>query len=101
MGFSRQEYWSGVPLPSPWSNQLGLVMHNEGLIPYMSEQGSLDEDKSSIAGELTSLPYSPPHMCQAHLLWRHPRASAQIPLVSSGLYLHFSESLGTVKHCNT
>ena len=68
MGFSRQEYWRGVPLPSPWSNQLGLVMYNEGLIPYMSEQGSLDEDKSSIAGELTSLPHSPPHMCQAHLL---------------------------------
>ena len=21
MGFSRQEYWSGVPLPSPWSNR--------------------------------------------------------------------------------
>ena len=20
MGFSRQEYWSGVPLPSPWSD---------------------------------------------------------------------------------
>lgn len=33
-------------------------MYNEGLIPYMSEQGSLDEDKSSIAGELTSLPHS-------------------------------------------
>ena len=21
-GFSRQEYWSGVPLPSPWNNRL-------------------------------------------------------------------------------
>ena len=42
----------------PWSNQLGLVMYNEGLIPYMSEQGSLDEDKLSRAGELTSLPHS-------------------------------------------
>ena len=20
LGFSRQEYWSGVPLPSPWKN---------------------------------------------------------------------------------
>ena len=28
MGFSRQEYWSGVPLPSPW---LKLQM----LIPYL------------------------------------------------------------------
>ena len=22
MGFSRQEYWSGVPLPSPWITKL-------------------------------------------------------------------------------
>ena len=25
MGFSRQEYWSGVPLPSP---RVGTVVHN-------------------------------------------------------------------------
>ena len=24
MGFSRQEYWSGVPLPSPINNELGV-----------------------------------------------------------------------------
>ena len=28
MGFSRQEYWSGVPLPSP-SGNLGNVKKNE------------------------------------------------------------------------
>ena len=27
MGFSRQEYWSGVPLPSPYVTQLFLFMY--------------------------------------------------------------------------
>uniref|UniRef100_A0A8B9W3A1 Uncharacterized protein n=1 Tax=Bos mutus grunniens TaxID=30521 RepID=A0A8B9W3A1_BOSMU len=26
MGFSRQEYWSGVPLPSPTTNQLYVCL---------------------------------------------------------------------------
>ena len=34
MGFSRQEYWSGVPLPSPAMN-LGLVFQNSGYVPYL------------------------------------------------------------------
>ena len=27
MGFSRQEYWSGVPLPSPWTRLVPFKMH--------------------------------------------------------------------------
>ena len=26
MGFSRQEYWSGVPLPSPWQNAYHMLI---------------------------------------------------------------------------
>ena len=29
MGFSRQEYWSGVPLPSPLSGYWGLTLQPE------------------------------------------------------------------------
>ena len=40
MGFSRQEYWSGVPLPSPqtilyWSPNFTLMMHVLG-VPSLS-----------------------------------------------------------------
>ena len=28
MGFSRQEYWSGVPLPSPFSDYMILIIEN-------------------------------------------------------------------------
>ena len=28
MGFSRQKYWSGVPLPSPWM-KLEIIIPNE------------------------------------------------------------------------
>ena len=38
MGFSRQEYWSGVPLPSPWSR----VRQNR------AEQNCLDSSPSSV-----------------------------------------------------
>ena len=27
MGFPRQEYWSGVPLPSPWDISSGYLIH--------------------------------------------------------------------------
>ena len=34
MGFSRQEYWSGVPLPSPirWENQSQIMMRLDDLL---------------------------------------------------------------------
>ena len=37
IGFSRQEYWSGVPLPSPWSGLLGIkqaVLGPQWLSPH-------------------------------------------------------------------
>ena len=30
MGFSRQEYWSGVPLPSPLNLETHIKINNEG-----------------------------------------------------------------------
>ena len=34
MGFARQEYWSGVPLPSPteWTKDIQFLVSNKGLI---------------------------------------------------------------------
>ena len=52
MGFSRQEYWSGVPLPSPWDFLEGykwafLWIQKPFICPYFS----------SFAGFKTLLPY--------------------------------------------
>ena len=33
MGFSRQEYWSGVPFPSPKDGKESAKMEDLGLIP--------------------------------------------------------------------
>ena len=32
MGFSRQEYWSGVPLPSPFNCLVALFSHDNNLL---------------------------------------------------------------------
>ena len=45
MGFSRQEYWSGVPLPSPSSSEYLLVIfctlvHKSGIPSLSSTQSS-------------------------------------------------------------
>ena len=32
MGFSRQEYWSGVPLPSPWSSLPFIIKRVVGFV---------------------------------------------------------------------
>ena len=37
MGFSRQEYWSGVPLPSPMTNLVALKQHKFGFYSYIGE----------------------------------------------------------------
>ena len=36
-GFSRQEYWSGVPLPSPLSHLISLILARNSLVfmPFM------------------------------------------------------------------
>ena len=33
MGFSRQEYWSGLPLPSPMSNLDGILKSRDFTLP--------------------------------------------------------------------
>ena len=41
MGFSRQEYWSGVPLPSPFIQAGSLYTHNH---PYTRQaEGDLTQ----------------------------------------------------------
>ena len=46
MGFSRQEYWSGVPLPSPWIRlNPCLKFFNESLLPLGSNRNSLESFK--------------------------------------------------------
>ena len=38
MGFSRQEYWSGVPLPSPAIQETGVQMQETGIqIPSLEK----------------------------------------------------------------
>ena len=41
MGFSRQEYWSGVPLPSPVGVMKGVNSDVEMLIPQLPTQTAL------------------------------------------------------------
>ena len=86
-GFSRQEYWSGVPLPSPhWSTSSQQFLHPIGeTLPGTStlEQGVLWNEASSLlpgAAVLGSTPYiiSP---------------SASFSLVTSFLSHHSSWSL--------
>ena len=38
MGFSRQEYWSGVPLPSPYSGQISFTID---WFDFLAFQGTL------------------------------------------------------------
>ena len=69
MGFSRQEYWSGVPLPSPWgrgyvtpklASPLGVFepidttkpkieRRKDILLPAVSEENTGDLSQSSIS----------------------------------------------------
>ena len=46
MGFSRQEYWSGVPLPSPWSWQRCPKSATSG--DWTSEVISLSDDQDEL-----------------------------------------------------
>ena len=53
MGFSRQEYWSGVPLPSPsWSVESSNS--HSSLIKWFINQSSLQEKSCSACNSLTS-----------------------------------------------
>ena len=36
MGFSRQEYWSGVPLPSLGRNPSSRLMASDGCLPFLA-----------------------------------------------------------------
>ena len=59
MGFSRQEYWSGLPFPSP--GNLPTQVSNPGLshcrqtLYHLSHQGSLSESESEVAQSCPTL----------------------------------------------
>ena len=52
MGFSRQEYWSGVPLPSPMTNLVALKQHKFGFYSYIGEGNGNPLQYSFLPGEL-------------------------------------------------
>ena len=63
MGFSRQEYWSGVPLPSP-----NLCLPRGKTTCYPKEQGRLLDSISSLPIPLTIL--QPRNWDHFHDWWR-------------------------------
>ena len=48
MGFSRQEYWSGVPLPSPWNSAVYSNIYN--IINFLNDGVTCDDWKGSKKG---------------------------------------------------
>ena len=45
MGFSRQEYWSGVPLPSPTFMYTFGILSHVNILPYFKNEGHLSKKK--------------------------------------------------------
>ena len=69
MGFSRQEYWSGVPLPSPIYVYIYIYTHS------LAPDGSDGKESACNAGDLGSIPG----------LGRYPGGRNVYPLQYSGL----------------
>ena len=70
MGFSRQEYWSGLPFPSPWTIR-GASKPASGLEPGMAQTITLQGRSGSMVPPLIrefSLSVSPT-LCDPHGLW--------------------------------
>ena len=57
MGFSRQQYWSGVPLPSPfkctWNTKIGYMLDHKGFL-----DSSVGKESACNAGDTGSIPGS-------------------------------------------
>ena len=85
MGFSRQEYWSGVPLPSPNSVLLGFKMFLTVALVYSfllwySVHSFVNTMHSTIYGHLD------------HLIFGDTmkNGAVNICLLALGAYMHFS-----------
>jgi len=55
MGFSKQEYWSGVPLPSPLLSNVNSMLQRitlRGAINYQSKQNQRREQRKKYWGDL-------------------------------------------------
>ena len=55
VGFSRQQYWSGVPLPSPfkctWNTKIGYMLDHKGFLGGLAGKQSAYD-----VGDLGSIP---------------------------------------------
>jgi len=71
MGFSRQEYWSGVPLPSP------IKLFKEGLFKEFLQAGRQGTGKSHECGS--------PRQIQAKELPSPPRSAGVQPRLIQGI----------------
>ena len=82
MGFSRQEYWSGVPLPSP-QNLSGINLYHRSVL-MLPPQGAGFEVPASARQPLSDRPLPNDRSCQAlsgltHLVVCHcPQVSIRL-----------------------
>ena len=58
MGFSRQKYWSGVPLPSPFNEYSGLISRRMDWLDLLAVQGTLKSLPQHHGSEASILQYS-------------------------------------------
>ena len=64
MGFSRQEYWSGVPLPSPGRlNNCNSFSYRAALPPDSSKQSSRQQATLMVRAGTLDKTYSPTQLC--------------------------------------
>ena len=81
IGFSRQEYWSGVPLPSPYSWQKGrkhffILSFSQGLVNSWSGRAWDFYTKTELVGFLSNIltfPFKSRNYCMWPLLLTHSK----------------------------
>ena len=87
MGFSRQEYWSGVPLPSPHPDKSDLLTKT-ALVTYSDKQQSLSLLYVTRDSLVTQLVKNLPAVWETwvrSLGWEDPLEGNSYPLQCSGL----------------
>ena len=61
MGFSRQKYWSGVPLPSPCTQMTKVQIHVLSVTRFLTSSNTTDVSVSSV--QFSSVTQSCPTLC--------------------------------------